>query len=103
MSDGSQAPAILKAFTDITTSPDFDIHTSLVTTPIYNSATKTWSIINIAVYTEPVENPPVFAELFAIPNLSRQTTIGSASAISNETERPASSASGYSRAMLSLT
>ncbi|KAJ2983270.1 hypothetical protein NQ176_g812 [Zarea fungicola] len=90
VSDGSQAPAILKAFTDITTRPEFDIHTSLVTTPIYNSETKAWSIINIAVYTEPVENPPVFAELFSIPNLSRQITIGSVSAISNETERPAS-------------
>ena len=90
INDGSHARQVFEAFTNIATSRDFDVRTSLVTTPIYNSTTKSWMFLNIAVYTDPVENPPVFADLFAIPAISKQTTVASVASIANETAGPPS-------------
>lgn len=79
-----QREAVFKAFSDIAGAKDFDENTSLVAGFIYNSSTKGWIIGNGVVYTEPVENPEVFAELLAIPRVSDSVTITNLSVLANE-------------------
>ena len=72
--DISQRDAVFKAFSDIAAAPEFDSSTSLVTSLAFNSSTE-WTIIHAAIYTEPVTNPPVFADLLAIPNTANATAL----------------------------
>ena len=90
--DISQRAAIFKAFTEITASPDFDIYTSLVTSIAFNSTTKEWTFINVAVYTKPVVNPPVFADLLSIPSTNNITSLSltSLAVLADEPETPPS-------------
>ncbi|AEO64675.1 uncharacterized protein THITE_2037763 [Thermothielavioides terrestris NRRL 8126] len=80
--------AVFQAFTDIVSSPDFDIYTSLVAGFLYNSTSKTWLISNSAVYTRPVLDPPVFAELAAVPSISNSSQLTSLAALADEAATP---------------
>ncbi|KAI1265877.1 FAD-binding domain-containing protein [Xylariaceae sp. FL1019] len=83
---GDYAEAILTAFGKIAASDDFDVHTSLVTDFLYNSTSKEWLALSIPIYTLPELNPPVYRELFAIPNITTETTsiIESVAALADE-------------------
>jgi hypothetical protein len=84
----SQRGPVLHAFTDILSSPEFDIYTSLVVGFLYNSTSRTWVISNSAVYTRPVLNPPVFAELAAVPSISNSSRITSLASLADEAPTP---------------
>lgn len=73
--DISQRGAVLKAFTDITTAAEFDVYASLVTSLVFTSTTKAWTIINIVAYTKPVTQPAVFADLLAVPSTTNSTSL----------------------------
>ncbi|SPQ26471.1 5265f1f4-130b-4917-a3bd-7367a864d0ad [Thermothielavioides terrestris] len=84
----SQRGAVFQAFTNIVSSPDFDVYTSLVAGFLYNSTSKAWLISNSAVYTRPVLNPPVFAELAAVPSISNSSQITSLASLADEAATP---------------
>jgi hypothetical protein len=84
----SQRGAIFEAFTDITTSPNFDVYASLVTAFRYNSTAKSWAISNSAVYTRPVPHPPVFDGIAAVPNISNSSRITSLASFTDEAPTP---------------
>ncbi|KAL2136869.1 hypothetical protein VTI74DRAFT_595 [Chaetomium olivicolor] len=84
----SQRRAVFQAFTDIVSSPSFDVYTSLVVGFLYNSTSKAWIISNSAVYTQPVLHPPVFAELAAVPSISNSSRITSLASLANEASTP---------------
>ncbi|KAK3297569.1 uncharacterized protein B0H64DRAFT_416588 [Chaetomium fimeti] len=77
-----------EAFTDILSSSDFDIYTSLVTVFRYNSTSKSWAISNSAVYTRPVLHPPVFAGLATVPSISNSSRITSLAFFADEAPTP---------------
>lgn len=91
LNDISQRNAVLKAFTDITTAPEFDVYASLVTSLLFSSVTKAWTIINIVAYTKPVAQPPVFADLLAIPSTTNSTSLAitSLAELADETDAAA--------------
>ncbi|KAH6850832.1 hypothetical protein B0I37DRAFT_390734 [Chaetomium sp. MPI-CAGE-AT-0009] len=84
----SQRGHVFEAFTDILSSPEFDIYTSLVTGFRYNSTSKSWAISNSAVYTRPVLHPPVFAGLAAVPSVSNNSRITSLASFADEAPTP---------------
>ncbi|KAK4032371.1 FAD-binding domain-containing protein [Parachaetomium inaequale] len=84
----SQRGPVLRAFTDIVSSPKFDVYTSLVVGFLYNSSSKAWVISNSAVYTSPVLDPPVFAELAAVPSISNSSRITSLASLADEAPTP---------------
>jgi hypothetical protein len=84
VNDVSQRGSVFQAFTDILSSPTFDVYTSLVVGFIYKSSSKAWVISNSAVYTRPVLNPAVFAELAAVPSISNSSQITSLASFADE-------------------
>ena len=84
----SQRGPVLQAFTDIMSAPEFDVYTSLVVGFLYNSTSKAWVISNSAVYTSPVLDPPVFAELAAVPSISNSSRITSLASLADEAPTP---------------
>lgn len=88
VNDVSQRGPVLKAFTNIVSSPSFDVYTSLVLGFIYKSSSKAWVISNSAVYTSPVLHPPVYDELAAVPSLSNSSQITSLASLADETATP---------------
>ncbi|VUC32187.1 unnamed protein product, partial [Clonostachys rosea] len=64
----SQRAAVFEAFTNLLESPQFDPLASLITSILYRSATRTWTLSSSAVYTEPVTQPAFYDDLFAIPH-----------------------------------
>lgn len=64
----SQRAEVFEAFTKLIESPNYDPLASLITSLLYRSATKTWTLSSSAVYTEPVTQPAFYADLFAIPH-----------------------------------
>lgn len=88
VNDVSQRGPVLQAFTDILSSPNFDVYTSLVVGFLYNSSSKAWVISSSAVYTRPVLHPPVFAELAAVPSISNNSRITSLASLANEAPTP---------------
>ena len=65
---------VLKAFTNIATSPNYDVHASIVTSLQFDSTSRTWTIGSAPVYTLPDPNPSVYSELFSIPNITSGTS-----------------------------
>jgi hypothetical protein len=84
----SQRRPVLQAFTDILSSRKFDVYTSLVVGFLYNSSSKAWVISNSAVYTRPILDPPVFAELAAVPSISNSSRITSLASLADEAPTP---------------
>lgn len=86
--DVSQRGSVFQAFTDIVSSSDFDIYTSLVVGFVYNSTSKAWVISNSAVYTRPVLDPLVYAKLAAVPSIYNNSRITSLASLANEAATP---------------
>lgn len=80
----SQRGRAFQAFTDIASSPNFDVDTSLVMSFLYNATSTAWTISTSAVYTRPVLDPPVFDELAAVPSISNSSRIISLASYANE-------------------
>ncbi|KAJ8120828.1 hypothetical protein ONZ43_g2564 [Nemania bipapillata] len=66
--------SILTAIANIAAAEEYDIHASIVTSCIFNAASKEWTILSIPIYTLPEFNPPVYDELFSIPNITTEST-----------------------------
>lgn len=81
---------VLHAFAGIVASPDYDVHASIVTSLTFNTTSKTWSVVNVPQYTLPNPNPPVYAELLSIPNITTSTvfSIQNISSLSAEPPYP---------------
>lgn len=81
---------VLGAFANIVASPSYDVHASIVTSVSYNATSRAWSIVNVPQYTLPNPNPPVYQELFSIPNISSLTSfaIENISTLSSESPYP---------------
>lgn len=84
--DISQRDAVFDAFTNIAAAPDYDVHASVVMGLLYTAGN--WSLSSTPVYTEPVLRPPVYEELFSVPNISDSTAIQRVGAFANETGLP---------------
>jgi hypothetical protein len=80
--------AVFKALANIADAPDYDIHASIVTSIIFSSSTKAWTISSAPIYTKPDPNPPVYEELFAVPNISSTMHLTSLHTFANETATP---------------
>ncbi|KAI0876322.1 FAD-binding domain-containing protein [Hypoxylon argillaceum] len=66
--------SILTAIANIAAAKEYDSHASIVTSCIFNSTSKEWIILSIPVYTLPEFDPPVYNELFSIPNITTEST-----------------------------
>ncbi len=84
VNDVSTRGPVLRAFTDIISSPKFDVNVSLLVSFLYNSGSKAWTISNSAVYTQPVLHPPVFEQLAAVPSISNTSRITSVASLADE-------------------
>ncbi|KAG0648322.1 FAD-dependent monooxygenase [Hyphodiscus hymeniophilus] len=65
--DISYREEVFKAFADIADAPNYDPYASLVMGATFNATSKVWGVATTAIYTKPVTNPPVYAELLSIP------------------------------------
>lgn len=84
--DISQRDAVFDAFTNIAAAPDYDVHASIVVGLVY--AAGKWSLSSTPIYTQPVLRPPVYDELFSVPNISDSTAIRRLGTFANETSLP---------------
>ncbi|KAI0103191.1 FAD-binding domain-containing protein [Nemania sp. FL0031] len=66
--------SILTAVANIAAAKEYDVHASIVTSCIFNSASNEWTILSVPIYTLPEFNPPVYDELFSIPNITTEST-----------------------------
>ncbi|KAH6667968.1 FAD binding domain protein [Halenospora varia] len=80
--------AVFQAFSNIAGAPEYDIYASLVMGLSFNSTSKAWGISNGAIYTKPVTNPTVYAELQSIPSLSNSLQITNLSSYAAERAIP---------------
>jgi hypothetical protein len=83
---GEYVKPILTAIANIAAAKEYDVYASIVTSCIFNSTSKVWRIVSAPIYTLPEINPPVFNELFSIPNITTESTasIGNISALTAE-------------------
>ncbi|KAF2027834.1 FAD-binding domain-containing protein [Setomelanomma holmii] len=79
---------VFSAFVDIANAPNYDVHASLVTSLAYSATSKSWSLSSTPIYTQPVINPPVYKDLFAIPNITNTMHITPLHTLANETATP---------------
>lgn len=84
--DISQYDAVFDAFTNIAAAPDYDVHASVVVSVVY--AAGKWSLSSTPVYTQPVLRPPIYDELFSVPNISDSTAIQRLGTLANEQGLP---------------
>lgn len=87
-STSASRKAVFKAFANIASAPQYDVHASLVTGLIFNSTSKEWVLSSTPIYTLPDLRPPVYDELYAAPNLTSTTKLTKLSVLSNETATP---------------
>lgn len=85
----SSLPEVLDAFAGIAGASDYDEYTSLVTSLVFNSPSNSWVITNLATYTKPIENPPVYEPLLAVqPQLQNTLSVTNMSTLTNEGSSP---------------
>lgn len=84
--DITHRDAVFDAFTNIAAAPDYDVHASVVVGLMY--AAGKWSLSSTPIYTQPVLRPPVYDELFSVPNISDSTAIQRLGTLANETGLP---------------
>lgn len=85
----SSLPEVLNAFAGIAGASDYDQYTSLVSSFVFSSASKSWVITHLATYTKPVERPPVYEPLLAVqPQLENTLSITNVSTLTNEGSPP---------------
>lgn len=86
--DISERASVFQAFTDLLDSSRYDPLASLVTSLLYISASKAWTLKSSAVYTKPEAEPEVFKNLSSIPHESLTNNITSVAAFADEDETP---------------
>ncbi|KAG9255803.1 uncharacterized protein F5Z01DRAFT_558105 [Emericellopsis atlantica] len=86
--DISQRGKVFQAFTDLLDSSRYDPLASLVTSLLYRSTSKAWTLASSAVYTKPVSEPAVFANLSAVPHESLVRNITSLATFADESDTP---------------
>ncbi|KAM0217064.1 hypothetical protein ACHAQD_007553 [Fusarium lateritium] len=84
----SQRAKLFDAFTNLLDSSTYDPLASLVTSLVYSSASKAWSLKSSAVYTKPVTHPKVFHELSTIPHETIVNTITTLEVFADEKDTP---------------
>ena len=80
--------AVFKAFANIASAPNYDVHASIVTSVVFNSTSKAWVLSSTPAYTLPEEHPRVYNELFSVPNISDTLHLTNLSTFSNESATP---------------
>lgn len=80
--------AVFKAFANIADAPDYDIRASIVTSVVFSSISKTWTLSSTPIYTAPDLDPPVYKELFAVPSISNTMHLTTLHDFANETALP---------------
>tara|TARA_R110002003_G_scaffold1122_3_gene22460 strand:- start:84 stop:1352 length:1269 start_codon:yes stop_codon:yes gene_type:complete len=84
----SYSKEVFEAFINIANAPIYDVHASLVTSLAYSSTSKAWSLSSTPIYTLPIPNPPIYHNLFAIPNITNTMHLTPLHTLANETATP---------------
>ena len=84
----SQRASVFEAFTDLLDSSRYDPLASVVTSLLYSSAAKAWTLKCSAVYTKPVAQPTVFNNFSLIPHKSLTNNITSLAKFADEADTP---------------
>jgi hypothetical protein len=84
INDIKDRAAVFDAFAGIAGSEDYDVHTSIVTSLIFSSATKAWTLLSTPIYTRPDPNPRVYGELLAVPSISNTMKLTPLHVLANE-------------------
>ncbi|TVY75120.1 Bifunctional solanapyrone synthase [Fusarium oxysporum f. sp. cubense] len=79
---------VFQAFTDLLDSSTYDPDASLVTSLLYSSASKGWSLSASAVYTKPVSQPKIFKGLSDVPHTKLVNNITTLAEFANEKDTP---------------
>ena len=88
VNDISERNAVFKAFANIAGAKHYDVHASIVMGMIFNSTSQQWILSTTPIYTLPDPNPPVYQELFAIPNITSTVELVHLHKFANETPTP---------------
>ncbi|KAF4945264.1 hypothetical protein FGADI_12084 [Fusarium gaditjirri] len=86
--DITESDKVFQAFTDLLDSSTYDPSASLVTSLLYSSASKAWSLSASAVYTKPVSQPKVFKGLSAVPHTKLVKNVTTLAEFANENDTP---------------
>ncbi|KAF9776360.1 hypothetical protein IL306_005479 [Fusarium sp. DS 682] len=86
--DISERSNVFKAFTDLLDSSTYNPAASLVTSLLYSSASKAWSLSASAVYTKPVAKPKIFEGLASVPHTKLVNNITTLAEFANEKDTP---------------
>ncbi|KAF5689524.1 6-hydroxy-D-nicotine oxidase [Fusarium circinatum] len=86
--DISERDKVFQAFTDLLDSSTYDPSASLVTSLLYSSASKAWSLSASAVYTKPVSQPKIFEGLSNVPHTKLVNNITTLAEFANEKDTP---------------
>jgi hypothetical protein len=76
--------AVFDALAGLAGAEEYDVYASIVTTLIFNSATKAWTLLSAPIYTKPDPSPPVYQELFAVPSISSTVQLTPLHVLANE-------------------
>ncbi|KAG5758661.1 hypothetical protein H9Q72_013200 [Fusarium xylarioides] len=86
--DITERDKVFQAFTDLLESSTYDPAASLVTSLLYSSASKAWSLSASAVYTKPVSQPKIFKGLTEVPHMKLVNDITTLAVFANEKDTP---------------
>ncbi|KAF5591158.1 6-hydroxy-D-nicotine oxidase [Fusarium subglutinans] len=86
--DISERDKVFQAFTDLLDSSTYDPSASLVTSLLYSSVSKAWSLSASAVYTKPVSQPEIFEGLSNVPHTKLVNNITTLAEFADEKDTP---------------
>lgn len=86
--DIDERDKVFRAFTDLLDSSTYDPAASLVTSLLYSSASKAWSLSASPVYTKPVPQPKIFKALSDVPHTKLVNNITTLAEFANEQDTP---------------
>ncbi|KAJ4294062.1 hypothetical protein N0V90_007751 [Kalmusia sp. IMI 367209] len=75
---------VFDAFANIANAEEYDVHASITTSTVFNSVTKTWTLLSAPIYTKPEAKPSVYNELLAVPSVSNTLQITPLHVLANE-------------------
>ncbi|KAI1336600.1 FAD binding domain protein [Xylariaceae sp. FL0016] len=65
---------VLTAFAAIASADNYDVHASITNSYVFNVTTGDWTVVSVPVYTLPDLDPPVYRDLFSIPNITAESS-----------------------------
>ncbi|KAF5722353.1 6-hydroxy-D-nicotine oxidase [Fusarium mundagurra] len=86
--DITERDRVFQAFTDLLDSSKYDPSASLVTSLLYSSASKAWSLSASAVYTKPISQPKIFKGLSDVPHTKLVNNITTLAEFADEKDTP---------------